>query len=55
MVTILRAEGPKVPSPEHRPGYDSNQQDAMLGQKLCKLKNVNLPYSYMQEMKISSF
>jgi len=29
MVTILRAEGPKVPSPGHRPGYDSNQQGAL--------------------------
>ena len=24
-----RAEGPKAPSPGHRPGYDGNQQDAL--------------------------
>ena len=24
-----RAEGPKAPSPGHRPGYNSNQQDAL--------------------------
>ena len=24
-----RAEGPKAPSPGHRPGYNGNQQDAL--------------------------
>ena len=28
-VIQLRAEGPKAPSPGHRPGYDGNQQDAL--------------------------
>ena len=28
-VRLKRAEGPKAPSPEHRPGYNSNQQDAL--------------------------
>ena len=55
MLTILRAEGPKAPSPWHRPGYDSNQQGALKGKKAWLLENVNLPYSYMQEMKNSSF
>ena len=30
-----RAEGPKAPSPGHRPGDNSNQQGALKGQKLC--------------------
>ena len=29
-----RAEGPKALRPGHRPGYTSNQQCALLGQKL---------------------
>ena len=28
-VVQVRAEGPKAPSPGHRPGYDGNQQDAL--------------------------
>ena len=28
-VIQVRAEGPKAPSPGHRPGYDGNQQDAL--------------------------
>ena len=28
-VIQLRAEGPKAPSPGHRPGYNSNQQCAL--------------------------
>ena len=36
-VVQVRAEGPKAPSPGHRPGYNSNQQDALKGQKLCIL------------------
>ena len=28
-VRLKRAEGPKAPSPGHRPGYNSNQQDAL--------------------------
>ena len=46
-----RAEGPKAqeaarperaeaPSPGHRPGYNSNQQGALKGQKLYILQNV---------------
>ena len=31
-----RAEGPKALSPGHRPGYTSNQQCALQGQKLLK-------------------
>ena len=30
-----RAEGPKAPSPGHRPGDNGNQQGALKGQKLC--------------------
>ena len=28
-VVQVRAEGPKAPSPGHRPGYNSNQQGAL--------------------------
>ena len=28
-VVQVRAEGPKAPSPGHRPGYDGNQQGAL--------------------------
>ena len=28
-VAQVRAEGPKAPSPGHRPGYNSNQQGAL--------------------------
>jgi hypothetical protein len=28
-VVQVRAEGPKAPSPGHRPGYNGNQQDAL--------------------------
>ena len=34
-VVQVRAEGPKAPSPGHRPGYNGNQQGALYGQKLC--------------------
>ena len=36
----VRAEGPKAPSPGHRPGYNGNQQGALKGQKLYILQNV---------------
>ena len=39
-VVQVRAEGPKAPSPGHRPGYDGNQQDALLGQKPYVLSGV---------------
>ena len=55
MVTILRVEGPKAPSPWHRPGYGSNQQGALKGKKAWLLENVNLPYSYMLKMENNSF
>ena len=29
-----RAEGPKAPSPGHRPGYNDNLQGALKGQQL---------------------
>ena len=35
-MVLVRAEGPKAPSPGHRPGYNSNQQGALKGQKLYK-------------------
>ena len=35
-----RAEGPKAPSPGHRPGYNSNQRGALLGQKPYKLPGI---------------
>ena len=39
-VVQVRAEGPKAPSPGHRPGYDGKQQDALYGQKLYVLSGV---------------
>ena len=36
----VRAEGPKAPSPGHRPGYDGNQQGAQYGQKPYGLPGV---------------
>ena len=39
-VIQVRAEGPKAPSPGHRPGYDGNQQDALKGQKPYVLPGV---------------
>ena len=35
-----RAEGPKAPSPGHRPAYNGNQQGALKGQKLCILPSI---------------
>ena len=35
-----RAEGPKAPSPGHRPGDNGNQQGALKGQKLCILPSI---------------
>ena len=29
LVVQVRAEGPKAPSPRHRPGYNGNQQGAL--------------------------
>ena len=36
-VVQVRAEGPKAPSPGHRPGYNGTQQGALYGQTLCIL------------------
>ena len=39
-VVQARAEGPKAPSPGHRPGYNGNQYGALYGQKLYVLSGV---------------
>ena len=38
-VVQVRAEGPKAPSPGHRPGYNGNQQGALTGRQFCVHKH----------------
>ena len=39
-VNSTRPERAEAPSPGHRPGYNSNQQGALKGQKLCILPSI---------------
>ena len=44
-VVQARAEGPKAPSPGHRPGYTSNQPCALKGQKPLKIRVIRAYFS----------
>ena len=44
-VVQVRAEGPKAPSPGHRPGYTSNHTYALKGQKLKKFRVIRAYFS----------
>ena len=40
LLEAARPERAEAPSPGHRPGYNSNQQGALKGQKLCILPGI---------------